>query len=108
MFIDDCINATIGIMEAKPEQIKVRTSYNISAISFAPKELADEINKHIPLAIAYNPDHHQRIADTWPPTIDDSEARQDWGWKHKVDLTKMVEVMLTEVAKKIGVNYAQK
>lgn len=108
MFIDDCINATINIMQADAKDIKVRTSYNVSAISFGPKDLADEINKHLKLEVIYKPDHHQQIADTWPPTIDDTEARQDWSWKHKVDLAKMVEIMLTEVAKKIGVKYGKK
>lgn len=107
MFIDDAIAATIGIMNAKPNKIKIRTSYNLSAISFSPAQLADEIKKHIPLVIKYKPDHHQDIADTWPKTIDDSCARKDWGWKHKVDLSNLVEIMLREIANKIGIDHGK-
>jgi nucleoside-diphosphate-sugar epimerase len=108
MFIDDAIAATIGIMDADINKIKIRTSYNLSAISFSPKELVAEIRKNIPLEVKYEPDHHKDIADTWPKTIDDSEARSDWGWKHTVDLTKMVEIMLKEVGKKVGVRHGKK
>jgi nucleoside-diphosphate-sugar epimerase len=95
MFIDDAINATIGIMEAKPEEIKLRSSYNLAAISFDPEELADSIRTHIPeFQIQYEPDFRQAIADSWPNSIDDSEARKDWGWTHTYDLKEMTEVML--------------
>ncbi len=95
MFIDDAINATIGIMEAKPEEIKWRSSYNLAAISFDPEEIAASIRQHIPeFQIYYEPDFRQAIADSWPNSIDDSEARKDWGWAHTYDLKEMTEVML--------------
>ena len=82
MYIDDTIKAIISIMQASPQQIKVRTSYNLSAINFTPAEIANAIRKHIPLEVIYEPDHRQQIADSWPHSIDDSEARKDWGWSH--------------------------
>lgn len=102
MYMDDAIRATIQIMQAPKEQIKIRSSYNLSAISFTPKEIAAEIKKHIPeFTITYNPDFRQKIADSWPSSIDDSRARQDWNWKHEFDLDKMTQVMLENLKKKI-------
>jgi nucleoside-diphosphate-sugar epimerase len=102
MYMDDAIRATIELMEADKEKIKIRTSYNIAAISFAPEELAAEIKKHIPeFKITYEPDFRQKIAESWPQSIDDSRARTDWGWSHEYNLTKMTEVMLKEIEKKI-------
>lgn len=102
MYMDDAIRATIELMEADKEKIKIRTSYNVAAISFAPEELAAEIKKHIPdFEINYKPDFRQKIAESWPQSIDDSRARSDWGWKHEYDLSKMTEVMLKEIEKKI-------
>jgi len=101
MYMDDAIRATIQIMQAPQEQIKIRSSYNLSAISFTPKEIADEIKKHIPeFTITYNPDFRQKIADSWPSSIDDSSARKDWNWKHEFDLDKMTQVMLENLSKK--------
>lgn len=101
MYMDDAINATINIMKAPAEQIKIRSSYNLSAISFTPKEIAEEIKKHIPeFTIDYAPDFRQAIADSWPASIDDSSAREDWGWKHEFDMEKMTNVMLENLAKK--------
>lgn len=101
MYMDDAIRATIQIMQAPQEQIKIRSSYNLSAISFTPKEIAEEIKKHIPeFTITYNPDFRQKIADSWPSSIDDSRARQDWSWKHEFDLDKMTQVMLENLSKK--------
>jgi len=95
MYMPDAINATIELMEAPAEKISVRTSYNVSAISFSPKEIAGEIKKHIPdFNITYASDYRQAIADSWPQSIDDSVARQDWGWKHEYDLSLMVKDML--------------
>lgn len=95
MYMDDAIRATIQIMQAPKEQIKIRSSYNLSAISFTPKEIAAEIKKHIPeFTITYNPDFRQKIADSWPSSIDDSKAREDWGWQHEFDMDKMTRVML--------------
>jgi nucleoside-diphosphate-sugar epimerase len=100
IFIDDCIRATIEIMQAPKEQIKVRTSYNIAGVSFAPKEIADEILKHNPnFKIEYRPDFRQEIAMSWPQSIDDTLARSDWGWKPNYDLEEMTKIMIHEVAK---------
>ena len=90
MYMEDAVDATIQIMQAASEDIKIRTSYNLSAIDFTPKELSDEIKKHIPqFTITYKPDSRQEIADSWPQTIDDSQARLDWKWAHKHDLSSM-------------------
>jgi nucleoside-diphosphate-sugar epimerase len=95
MYMPDAIRATIELMEAPAEKIKVRTSYNVSAISFSPKEIAESIHKHIPeFKITYKPDYRQAIADSWPQSIDDTVARADWGWKPEYDLDRMTEDML--------------
>jgi nucleoside-diphosphate-sugar epimerase len=102
MYMDDAVNATIQIMEAEPDAIKIRTSYNLAAISFTAQELADEINKQVKVDVTYNPDHRQKIADSWPMSIDDSAARQDWGWKHEYDLSKMTTEMIKQLQIKFG------
>lgn len=103
MYMDDAIRATIDIMQAPAENIKSRMSYNLSAISFSPKEIAEEIKKSTTeLEISYAPDHRQAIADSWPASIDDSKARNDWGWKPEFDLAKMTEVMLENLKEKLG------
>lgn len=90
MYMEDAVNATIQLMEAKTEDIKIRTSYNLAAIDFTPKEIALEIKKHFPnFSIDYEPDFRQQIADSWPSSIDDSDARKDWNWKHQFDLETM-------------------
>ena len=90
MYMNDAVDATIKLMQAETEDIKIRTSYNLSAIDFTPKEIASEIKKHIPgFTISYKPDFRQKIADSWPQTINDSEARKDWNWKHNFNLTSM-------------------
>jgi len=95
MHMEDAIRATIEIMQAPADKIKIRGSYNLSGISFDPKQIADEIKKHIPdFTITYKPDFRQAIADSWPKSINDAEARKDWGWKEKYDLPKLVENML--------------
>lgn len=94
MYIDDAIEGTIQLMEAPAEKITIRTSYNFGAISFTPKELAEELKKLIPeFVYDYAPDQRQKIAESWPQSIDDSQARADWGWKPKFDLAKMTRVM---------------
>ncbi len=104
MYMEDAIRGTIELMEAPAEKVKNRMSYNFSAISFSPKEIADEVKKHIPdFEIDYKPDFRQAIADSWPKKIDDSEARADWGWIHEYDLPKMAEVMLANLKKKLNV-----
>jgi nucleoside-diphosphate-sugar epimerase len=98
MYMDDAIRGTIELMEAPAEQIKIRSSYNLSGVSFNPQELADAIKKQLPsFEITYEPDFRQAIADSWPQSIDDSCARKDWGWKENYDLTKMVQIMLENV-----------
>jgi nucleoside-diphosphate-sugar epimerase len=100
MYMEDAIAATIQIMQVPEEQIKIRSSYNLAAMSFAPKEIAAEIKRHIPsFSVTYNPDFRQIIADSWPASIDDSEARKDWGWKHKFDLESMTVEMLKNLKK---------
>jgi nucleoside-diphosphate-sugar epimerase len=95
MYMDDAIAATIQIMQAPAEQIKIRSSYNLAAMSFTPTEIAAEIKKHIPeFTISYEPDFRQKIADSWPASIDDRDARKDWNWKHKYDLETMTKDML--------------
>lgn len=101
MYMDDAINGTIALMEADPSKLSVRTSYNLAAISFKASELVSEVQKHLPLEVTYNPDHRQKIADSWPNSIDDSVARTDWGWKHEYDLSKMTEVMLAKLKEKL-------
>ncbi|WP_445748169.1 NAD-dependent epimerase/dehydratase family protein [Polaribacter sp.] len=101
MYMQDAVNATIQLMQAKSSEIKIRTSYNLAAIDFTPKEIADEIKKHIPdFTIEYAPDSRQQIADSWPSSIDDSEARNDWNWKHQFDLSSMTLEMLKNLEKK--------
>lgn len=101
MYMDDAINATIKIMQAPEAQIKIRSSYNLAAMSFTPTGIAAEIKKHIPeFEISYNPDFRQKIADSWPASIDDSRAREDWGWNHKYDLENMTVDMLDHLSKK--------
>lgn len=95
MFMDDAIKATVDIMEAPSENIRVRSSYNLAAMTFTPKELANQIKTLIPeFEISYEPDFRQSIADSWPSSIDDSEARRDWGWEHEYDLSKLTTTML--------------
>ena len=95
MYMDDAIAATIQIMQAPAEQIKIRSSYNLAAMSFTPTQIAAEIQKHIPdFTISYAPDFRQKIADSWPASIDDSRAREDWGWNHHFALDNMTVDML--------------
>ena len=95
MFMDDAINATVNIMLAPPQKIKIRNAYNLAALSFNPQELAASIQKHIPdFTINYQPDFRQAIADSWPASIDDAVARKDWGWQHTIDLDKMTKIMI--------------
>jgi nucleoside-diphosphate-sugar epimerase len=95
MYMPDAIKATIELMEAPADKLTVRTSYNVSSMSFSPQEIAKEIKKHIPgFSVSYKPDYRQAIADSWPESIDDKVARQDWGWKEEYDLSGMVTDML--------------
>jgi nucleoside-diphosphate-sugar epimerase len=98
MYMSDAIKATIQLMEAPTENIRVRTSYNVSAMSFSPEEIATAIKKHIPgFSVSYAPDYRQAIADSWPQSIDDGQARQDWGWQEDYDLDSMTTDMLKNI-----------
>lgn len=95
MYMPDAIRATIELMEAPADKVKIRSSYNLSAMSFSPKEIGASILKHIPdFTLSYKPDFRQAIANGWPQSIDDSKAQQDWDWKPKYDLDAMTEDML--------------
>ena len=103
MFMSDAIKATIDLMEADTSKLSLRSSYNVAGICFNPKQLADEIRKHIPeFEITYKPDFRQAIADSWPASIDDSVAKKDWGLSCEFDLPKMTELMITEIRKKLS------
>lgn len=98
MYMEDAVEATIKLMKAPEEQIGIRTSYNLAAISFSPTEIAKAIQNHIPeFEISYDPDERQAIADSWPDSIDDSPAREQWDWEHGYDLEKMVADMLKNI-----------
>lgn len=98
MYMDDAIRATIEIMQAPAEKIKIRSSYNLAGMSFSPAEIAASIQKQIPgFQIEYNPDFRQNIANGWPQSIDDLAAQKDWGWKAEYDLDKLVNIMLTNI-----------
>jgi nucleoside-diphosphate-sugar epimerase len=100
MHMEDAIAATIGIMQADAEKVKIRSSYNLSGFSFSPKEIAEEIKKHIPtFTISYNPDSRQQIADSWPQSINDDYAKKDWGWSPKYDLTSLTINILENLKK---------
>ncbi len=102
MFMEDAIDATIGIMETDKNAVKIRSSYNIAGISFDPKMIAEEIKTHIPeFKISYQPDFRQAIADSWPQSIDETRANKDWKWKAKYDIKEMCTIMLREVGKKL-------
>jgi nucleoside-diphosphate-sugar epimerase len=98
MYMPDAIRATVELMEAPAKSISVRTSYNISAMSFSPAGIATTIEKHIPgFSIDYRPDYRQQIADSWPGSIDDQVARNDWGWKEEYDIERMTADMLKHI-----------
>lgn len=98
MYMPDAIRATIELMESEASKITVRTSYNLSGMSFSPAEIAAEIKKHIPgFSISYKPDYRQPIAESWPGSIDDSVARRDWNWKEEYNLEHMTRDMLENI-----------
>ena len=95
MYMPDAIRGTIELMEAPADKISVRTSYNFSAMSFSPADIGIEIKKYVPdFLLTHKPDYRQNIADSWPKSIDDSVARDDWGWKPEYDLQRMTKDML--------------
>jgi nucleoside-diphosphate-sugar epimerase len=100
MYMEDALNATVQLMQADAKDVKIRNGYNLAAMSFTPKEMASEIKKHIPdFKITYKPDFREQIADSWPNSIDDSQARKDWNWQHKFDLKAMTEDILKSLKK---------
>ena len=104
MYMSDSIRATIELMEAPAEKVKIRSSYNLAGISFTPKEIAIAISKHIPdFEMSYNPDFRQKIADSWPSSIDDRHAQNDWNWKLKYDLEKITSDMLENLKKQYNI-----
>ena len=101
MFMDDAIRSTIELMQSPIENIKIRTSYNVAGMSFSPSEIYNEIKKSYPnFKIEYNSDFRQKIADKWPKSIDDKEARNDWGWKPEYNLSSMTLEMLEKLKEK--------
>jgi len=101
MYMEDAVNATIALMQADRNRIKIRTSYNLAAIDFTPEEISEEIKKHLPdFEISYQPDFRQKIADSWPQSIDDSDARIDWDWQHEFNLETMTKDILYHIQKK--------
>jgi nucleoside-diphosphate-sugar epimerase len=99
MYMEDAIDAAVRIMRAPAEQIKIHSSYNLTAMSFTPAEIAVEIKKHIPeFTVSYQPDFRQTIADSWPASIDDSKAREDWNWHHEFNLESMTVDMLRHLS----------
>ena len=102
MYMPDAIKATIGLMEAPISKIDIRSSYNVGAISFTPKEIAASIQKYIPdFTIMYKSDFRQALADSWPNSVDDSKSRADWNWEHDFDLDRMTKDMLDNIKLKI-------
>lgn len=98
MYMDDAIRATIEIMQTAPENVKIRSAYNLAAMSFTPLEISNEIKKYLPsFEISYAPDFRQKIADSWPASIEDGCARKDWGWQHQFDLSKTTKIMLEQL-----------
>tara|TARA_R110002096_G_scaffold435928_1_gene664360 strand:+ start:15704 stop:16624 length:921 start_codon:yes stop_codon:yes gene_type:complete len=99
MYMEDAIRSTIELMEASADKIKIRSSYNLAGISFSPEEIAAEIKKQLPqFEITYAPDFRQKIAESWPQSIDDTAAQNDWGWEIEYDLEKMVADMIKNLS----------
>lgn len=100
MYMEDALRSIMMIMDAPKESLTVHTSYNLSALSFTVEELNSEINKHLKCEVEYTPDFRQKIADSWPQSIDDSLARKDWGWKESFALDKLVTEMINGIRNK--------
>ena len=100
MYMPDAIRATLELMDAPVEKLSMHYGYNVRAMSFSPEELANEIKKHLPaFEITYQPDYRQQIAESWVESMDDSYARNDWGWKEEYDMATMVKDMLLHLKK---------
>ncbi|MFX0091520.1 MAG: NAD-dependent epimerase/dehydratase family protein [Candidatus Hodarchaeota archaeon] len=105
MYMPDCIKSTIDLIEADSSKF-VHRSFNVTAMSFTPEDIANEIKKHIPdFKIDYKPDFRQQIAESWPRSLDDSVAKEEWGWKPDYDLAAMTKDMLEKLSKRLGVSY---
>lgn len=103
MFMSDAIKSIMDLAEAPFDELKHHADYNVAAVSFTPQELADAIKKRIPeFEISYEPDYRQEIADSWPASLDDSCARQEWGWSHEYGLDEMVDIMLDKIQEKLS------
>jgi nucleoside-diphosphate-sugar epimerase len=103
MYMPDCLKSTIDLMEADPSKIKRHDSYNLAGMSFSAGELVAEIKKHIPeFKCDYKPDFRQKIADSWPMSIDDSAAHEDWNWKPSYDLATMTKGMIDKLSKRVA------
>ena len=103
MYLDDAIRGTIELMTADADKISVRTSYNFAAVSFSPEQLAAEVAKLSPgFQMKYEPDFRQQIAESWPKTIDDSQAREDWGWTHVYGLEEMAQELYEKIKQKLA------
>ncbi|HYD95437.1 MAG TPA: NAD-dependent epimerase/dehydratase family protein [Noviherbaspirillum sp.] len=103
IYMPDAIRATIELMDAPAEQVRIRSAYNVAGISFNPRELGDAIRQRLPqFEIRYRPDHRQAIADTWPHSLDDTYARADWGWKARIGLQELVDDMLAHIRPQRG------
>jgi nucleoside-diphosphate-sugar epimerase len=103
MYMPDCIKATVDLMETESSKVKRHDAYNVTAMSFSAEELANEIRKYIPeFECEYKPDSRQKIADSWPMSIDDTVARMDWGWKPSYDLKAMTKDMIDKLTRKLG------
>jgi len=103
MYMPDAIKSVVDLMKASRSRLKLFVGYNVAAFSFTPKQLADEIRKYIPhFQVEYKPDFRQQIADSWPRTIDDSVAREEWGWKPEWTFEAMVRDMLIKISRKLG------
>lgn len=100
MYMPDAIRATISLMQSDNEKVKIRSAYNLAGFSFSPKEIAQEIKRHVPdFKISYKPDSRQEIANSWPQSIDDQEAAKHWGWKPEYDLASMTDDMIKNLKK---------
>jgi len=98
MYIDDALRAAVELMEAPADKLRVRSAYNLAGVSFTPAQLAEAIRQYIPgFEVEYQPDFRQKIAETWPDSIDDTYAREDWGWRPEFDLDGMVKEMLVNM-----------
>jgi nucleoside-diphosphate-sugar epimerase len=106
LYMPDAVRATMELMDAPSENLSIRSSYNLAGISFTPAELAAQINTFLPLAITYQPDMRQSIADSWPESIDDQQAENDWGWAPAYDLESMTADMLQNLGNYQGNSFS--